>query len=810
MIVANLDPTVTLSGPTSSDEGQTQSYTFSITDAGADTFSVDASDCGANGVQTAYAFDGVDGSFDCTWDDNFLAEDVSVAVSDDDGGTDSDAISVDIDNLDPTVTLSGPTSSDEGQTQSYTFSITDAGADTFSVDASDCGANGVQTAYAFDGVDGSFDCTWDDNFLAEDVSVAVSDDDGGTDSDAISVDIDNLDPTVTLSGPTSSDEGQTQSYTFSITDAGADTFSVDASDCGANGVQTAYAFDGVDGSFDCTWDDNFLAEDVSVAVSDDDGGTDSDAISVDIDNLDPTVTLTGATPVNEGDTVTYSYTLTDAGSADSFVLVLEDCDGGTLSSNADFNPADGSGSFECTFADGPASHDVSVTVNDDDGGSGSDTLSVSVLNVKPTISLSGPATADEGDTETYSFLVSDPGLDTHTITVNCGANGAQVGPTAYNPLDGNGSFDCFFADGPTTTNVTATVTDSDGAADTDAQLVTVTVANVAPTVTLTGAATADEGDTVSFSYTTSDPGSEVFSLDEETCDGGTLSNGSFNSVDGSGSFDCTFADNATYNVSVTVSDGDQTGSDTISVIVANLDPTVTLSGPTSSDEGQTQSYTFSITDAGADTFSVDASDCGANGVQTAYAFDGVDGSFDCTWDDNFLAEDVSVAVSDDDGGTGSDAISVDIDNLDPTVILSGPTSSDEGQTQSYTFSITDAGADIFSVDASDCGANGVQTAYAFDGVDGSFDCTWDSTRARPRATPSASPTPAPTPSASTPPTAVPTACRPPTPSTASTAASTAPGTTTSWPRTSASRSAMTMAAPAAMPSASTSTTSIRP
>ena len=70
--------------------------------------------------------------------------------------------------------------------------------------------------------------------------------------------------------------------------------------------------------------------------------------------------------------------------------------------------------------------------------------------------------------------------DTHTITVNCGANGAQVGPTAYNPLDGIGSFDCFFADGPATTNVTATVTDSDGAADTDNQLVTVTVDNVAP------------------------------------------------------------------------------------------------------------------------------------------------------------------------------------------------------------------------------------------------------------------------------------------------------------------------------------------
>ena len=102
MTVANVDPVVILSGDDTANEGDLVHYTFSITDAGtADTFTVDASDCGANGVQSGYFFDGDDGYFDCTWADNFDDEDVSVDVSDDDGGTDSDAISVDIANVDP-------------------------------------------------------------------------------------------------------------------------------------------------------------------------------------------------------------------------------------------------------------------------------------------------------------------------------------------------------------------------------------------------------------------------------------------------------------------------------------------------------------------------------------------------------------------------------------------------------------------------------------------------------------------------------------------------------------------------------------
>ena len=69
---------------------------------------------------------------------------------------------------------------------------------------------------------------------------------------------------------------------------------------------------------------------------------------------------------------------------------------------------------------------MSVTVSDSDGAPDTDTLDVTVANVKPSIVLDRVGTADEGDTNTYSFTVTDPGVDTHTMTTACGANGTKV------------------------------------------------------------------------------------------------------------------------------------------------------------------------------------------------------------------------------------------------------------------------------------------------------------------------------------------------------------------------------------------------
>ena len=195
-------------------------------------------------------------------------------------------------------------------------------------------------------------------------------------------------------------------------------------------------------------------------------------------------------------------------------------------------------------------------------------------------------------------------MDTHTVTTSCGLNGAKVARSdAYNPGTGLGSFDCFFADGPATTNVTATVEDSDGAADTDNQVVVVTVNNVAPSVVVSGTFTdVAEGTTRTYTYTVSDPGDDPNPLITESCGSGAtyLADAAANS------FQCKFLDGpGSSTVNVTADDGDPTnniGQDPHTVTILNVAPTIAISGAASVNEGSSYSLTLgAVTDPGTDT-----------------------------------------------------------------------------------------------------------------------------------------------------------------------------------------------------------------
>ena len=148
---------------------------------------------------------------------------------------------------------------------------------------------------------------------------------------------------------------------------------------------------------------------------------------------------------------------------------------------------------------------------------GYDYVTVSVHNVAPTVALSGPTSADEGQTKHYTFTTTDPGQDTFTLfSVSCGTNGTVVAPASFNTTSGAGSFDCSFPDGPSSSSVAVQVKDSDGAASNMATT-DVTVANVAPTVHLSGANSADEGQTKTYNYTVSDPGNDPGPTITEEC-----------------------------------------------------------------------------------------------------------------------------------------------------------------------------------------------------------------------------------------------------------------------------------------------------
>ena len=211
----------------------------------------------------------------------------------------------------------------------------------------------------------------------------------------------------------------------------ADTFTHGTPDCGGRDVVGSVDFDAAtgDGSFDCRFADDdptgTASDDTSVSttVTDDDTGSGTGSKDVTVSNVDPTVVVTGEGSVPEGQTRTYPFDTTDAGSEDAFTAGVPDCGTGTLVvGSLIYSPATGDGSFDCEFADddptGTASDatSASISVTDDDTGSDSDSKSVTVTNVDPTVVVSGDGSVSESQTlRTYSFDTTDPGVpDTFT------------------------------------------------------------------------------------------------------------------------------------------------------------------------------------------------------------------------------------------------------------------------------------------------------------------------------------------------------------------------------------------------------------
>ena len=78
------------------------------------------------------------------------------------------------------------------------------------------------------------------------------------------------------------------------------------------------------------------------------------------------------------------------------------------------------------------------------------------------------------------------------------------------------------------------------------------------------------------------------------------------------------------------------------VTVANVAPTVTLSGADSADEGTTQTYNYSATDPGDDSPLVWTLDCGAEGTRSNTTAT----SFDCSFPDGPESSTVSASAFD--------------------------------------------------------------------------------------------------------------------------------------------------------------------
>ena len=255
-----------------------------------------------------------------------------------------------------------------------------------------------------------------------------------------------------------------------------------------------------------TWSWSFATTDgpdqsrtVTITANDAAGGVTTTMFSLVVNNVAPTVVVTGDGSADEGQTKTYTYTVVDAGADTS--LVTESC-----GANATYIHTEAASSFDCTFIEGPGSSVVTVTANDGDASNnvGTGTVNVTVANVAPTATFNAPSSVAEGSPIALSLTgASDPStVDTaagFSYAFDCGAGYGGFGSssTASCPTTDNGS-----------RTVKGKIRDEDGGVN--EYTATVTVTNVVPTITISGAANVNEGSPYSLTLgAISDPGADT-------------------------------------------------------------------------------------------------------------------------------------------------------------------------------------------------------------------------------------------------------------------------------------------------------------
>src|SRR5207248_1347999 len=259
--------------------------------------------------------------------------------------------SVHVNNIAPTVTLSASNdqSVNEGSSHTYSYTISDPGQDSVQSVTTSCGAKGTKVAFSDTNTDssGSFGCSFPDGDASSTVSVQATDSDGDAgNTDSQSVTIHNVAPSIAISGNANVDEGSAYSLSLgAVTDPGADTVSSYVVHWG-DGQSDSYTANGAKSH---TYADGASDHSITVELVDEDGTflDRANALSVHVNNVAPSIAISGDASVNEGSSYSLSLgAVTDPGTDTVASYVVNWGDG-----NSDTYPTNGVKSH--TYADGP-------------------------------------------------------------------------------------------------------------------------------------------------------------------------------------------------------------------------------------------------------------------------------------------------------------------------------------------------------------------------------------------------------------------------------------------------------------------------
>ncbi len=185
------------------------------------------------------------------------------------------------------------------------------------------------------------------------------------------------------------------------------------------------------------------------------------------------------------------------------------------------------------------------------------------LNGPPTVSAGGPYTVAEGGSVTVTATGNDPDGDALAYAWDLDNDGT------YETAGQSATFSAAAIDGPATRTVGVKATDQSG--QSAAGTATVTITNVAPTVTLNAPATVNEGSPIQLSASASD--AAAADTIEYAFDCGS----SFGPYGAASTASCPTNDNGTRSVAVKARDDDGGESDaSATVTIKNVAPTATF------------------------------------------------------------------------------------------------------------------------------------------------------------------------------------------------------------------------------------------
>lgn len=637
------------------------------------TFSASATDPGGDPLTYTWTFGdagtGTGASLTHTYTDQGTYN-VSVTASDPGGSKSTATTSVTVTNVAPTiVSLSGDFSGNQGQTLSYSTVATDPGSDilTYTWDfgdgtATQKGTDKTSVTHVYSSI-GVYTLT-----------LTVEDEDGGKVSQTRTVNIGNGAPSISsFTGDTSGDEGSTFRYSVTASDPGGDTVTY----AWNFGDGTTLAASTTNNNVAHVYKDNGTFN-VVVTVADPGGLSTTSTQTVVVRNVAPTLTsLTGPSSLLQATNGTFAAASTDPG-ADTITYA--------------WNWGDNTTGTGATVVHGwckVGNLTITLTVSDDDGGTVTGTLPITIINSPPTLkSVNGPTSLDEAISGSYSATTNEPCGQTLLYDWNFGDGTTSSSAAPSHAWADNGSF-----------TVNLTVKDRDGGSASGT--LAVTVKNVAPAISSTTIPTGlKQGEVGSFKVAASDVPADVLSYNWDFGDGATATSANATHA---------YARSGSFTVTVTVTDDDggiSTRSGT--VVVSNVAPQVTqLTVDAEGDEGSPIEARFSASDASGQIPSA-LIDWGDGTIEPVLA----DTTLTHTYEDNdtYLVE----LTVDDGEATSTASQEVLIHNLNPEIdAINVPSVGKEGEAVTVSVVATDpAGAADPLTYAFDFGDGATQAASA--------------------------------------------------------------------------------------------------